>query len=157
MPTEWSLSWNSDTDAWVSFSGWKYSACCHTWMCQEDNTSLRTMEASHLEPSQTSPYAFLLLAGWVQHFRWVLWSLSSKLSNLKESLGTPKFVPIWSEVRVSLGTPKLAAGVRNLGQTWQPGRLYSTCKAWPNPGEAVIQEMQGVIGTQKRLSRSRLG
>lgn len=38
-------------------------------------------------------------------------SHSSGLSNLRESVGIPKFVARWSEMRMALGTTKLMAGV----------------------------------------------
>lgn len=65
---------------------------------------------------------------------------------------TPKFVLSWSEVRMSPGTPKLATGVRSLGQTWQSGELCSTYKAWSTSGQAGIKEVWGARGTGKRLA-----
>jgi len=47
--------------AQVSFPSWQYSFNIVIQWCQEVNTSLRKMEASHMEHSQTSLYAYLWL------------------------------------------------------------------------------------------------
>lgn len=81
---------------------------CHT-LAPGGNVSLKMMEASHLEPFQTVPVSlfFRLLITVIflpiATVRVALAVSSSKIQNLRIVVGTLKFVPSWSEGRVTRG------------------------------------------------------
>lgn len=110
-----------DTESQMSFPGWQSSMSIFTFRCWEANTFLRMIGSFTFE---TLPAFSLYISsfGW---FKFVaFWynkiviinialllrsvSLFRKLSNLRQIMGTPEFVPNWLEVRVAPQTPKLA-------------------------------------------------
>lgn len=52
-----------DTKGSGEFPGWQYSLSTVIYQCQEGNSSVKMMEVSHLELSQTSPDVSLPLVG----------------------------------------------------------------------------------------------
>lgn len=56
MPIECNHNKNSDTDVWVIFLGWQFSAYYHTLVCPK--AYREDKKVVHFGPSQTTSYAF---------------------------------------------------------------------------------------------------